>query len=140
MENDLLLLSGQGIKILVIMVAGFQLFRPALFWVCFRLAFLLEVGSGFMKLPPGKELCGLIGGVQKALCCQGRALCGGRGRAVPRGSAHQEHLRGVLNSGEPWKLEMRGWGQADAELAGREVVSNACGRKNEKLPQGCPPA
>lgn len=31
-----------------------------------------------------------------------------------------------------------GVGQADAELAGREVVSNACGRNNEKLPQGCP--
>ena len=67
------------------MVAGFQLFRPALSWVCFIFAFLLEVGSGFMKLSPGEELCGLGGGVQEALCCQRWAPCGGRGRAVPRG-------------------------------------------------------
>ena len=108
MENDLLLLFGQGIKILVIMVAGFQLFRPALFWVCFIFAFPFEVGSGFMKLPLGEELCGLGGGVQEALCCQVRAPCGVRGRAVPRGSTHQEHLGGVLNSGEPRKVEVPG--------------------------------
>lgn len=71
-----------------------------------------------MKLSPGEELCGLGGGVQEALCCQRWAPCGGRGRAVPRGPPHQEHLGSVLNSGEPWKLVVRGLGQADAELVG----------------------
>jgi hypothetical protein len=63
LENDPILLFGQQIKILVIIVAGFQLCGSTLFWACFIIAFLLEAGSDFLKLLLGlqQEPSGLDG-------------------------------------------------------------------------------
>lgn len=62
-----------------------------------------------MKLPPGKDRCGLGGGWKH--CWSGSASRVEEGAGLSHVDLPTRASRGgVFNSGEPWKLEIKGVG------------------------------